>query len=86
MLEPGDFRFEHESGAAVRVVGVLRLDLFEGHLAMELLVFGDKDFSEAPLGMFAIMRKRADDVVVPTDRGGIAGCTLSFLRLGGRRR
>ena len=54
MLElPGHFRFENESRAAARVVGVSRLNLLEGHLAMEFLVFGDEHFAEAALGMFA---------------------------------
>ena len=47
MLKPsGDFGFLEKTRSAIRIVGVLGLDLLESHLPIELFVAGDKDLAE----------------------------------------
>jgi hypothetical protein len=45
-----DFGFEHEASAVVGHVGV-RLDLLDGHFALELAVMGHENFTESAFGM-----------------------------------
>ncbi len=44
-------RFEQETRPAVGVVGMFALDFFEGDLAVQFRIEGDRDFPEATLGM-----------------------------------
>ena len=56
MLEPaGDFGLDQKALAAGGIIGVFVKDLFEGDLAMELIVEGDEH------GAQAAARVRAED-------------------------
>jgi hypothetical protein len=48
---PGDFGLAQEAAAALGVVGVPRLDAFEGHLAAQLGVLGHVDLTEPAAGV-----------------------------------
>src|SRR5262249_45392580 len=48
---PGDLGFEHEPGPAPRIIGIPVLDLLQRHLAAQLLVAGQVDLTESPLGV-----------------------------------
>ena len=47
----GDLGFEHESAAAVGIVGVLRLNFLEGDFAAGFSVFGDKHLAQPAAGV-----------------------------------
>jgi hypothetical protein len=77
----GDLGFQEEAGAAVRIVGVPVLDLFEGNLAVQLFVASYKHLSQPPLAWGRRMRKRCpDDVEAPT-----VGARVACGSVGGTR-
>ncbi len=52
VLEPaGDFRFQKKACPALRIVRVFVVNLFEGDLAVQFLVLGNKNRSQTTLGM-----------------------------------
>ena len=52
MLEAaGNFCFTHEACQHLWMMGDARLNLLDGHLAMELQIFGNEDLPQAPLGV-----------------------------------
>ena len=72
----GDLRFQQEARTALGMVGVLLLDLLEGHLAVQLLVLGDKHLAEAAPGVGSqdsVARRclRARRPTAPGSRNGL---------------
>jgi hypothetical protein len=51
LQSPGDFRFEQETLAALRVGRVLALDLLEGNLAMQFFVLGHEHLPQSSFGV-----------------------------------
>ena len=74
MFQPaGDLRLQNKAGPAVRIVGVLVLDLLEGDFAVQFLVVGHEDLAEPAAGMRPENAKtQPDDVGVPTERAQVA--------------
>src|SRR5262245_49028514 len=67
MLESaGDLGFEDEAGAAFGVVGAIEFDFLERDLAVQLLVLGHEDLTEAAFGMRS---ENAESRLA--DRGGV---------------
>ena len=68
MLQPaGDLRLQEKARTALRVVGVLALNLLQRHLAVQLLILGDKHFTQAASGM------RPQDAITQSRACGLGG-------------
>ena len=82
MLEPaGDFGFEQKPLAAVGIVGVVVKDLFEGDLAMELVVEGDKYGSQAAAGVPGRSTRKPPDCPRSSAADGVRGGAVEIDRL-----
>jgi hypothetical protein len=72
----GYLRLQDEAAAAVGVVGMERLDLLESDLAVQLLVKGDENLAQAPLGMrpqHPVAETVPPDEVHGADGGSLVG-------------
>src|SRR5262249_26891850 len=82
MLEPGgDLRFQEETGLALGIARMTRLDLLESHFAVQFEVLGHEDLTQAPAGMGA-----RDPVAQRGCRGFFAGRCMGERGLGSDRR
>ena len=72
MLQPaGDLGLQNEPGPAVGVVGMLVLDLLQGHVPLKLLVAGHGDLAQAAFGMRAENAEPRAGRRGTADRGGL---------------
>ena len=51
VMAAGDLGFDQKLGTALLVVGTVRLDLLERHLAMQFGVFRNVNFAQSPFGV-----------------------------------